>query len=211
MPEDDYGTWSPGRVEELSDGVIAIAITLLVLEIGIPTIEETSSDHELWSRLRDLWPSYVGFLISFITIALFWMIHHRLFHRLNRVNHQLIVANMALLIVVVFLPFPTAVLAEHLNHDGERAATIFYSGCLLVGVMIFSFLWHVAKDENGHLLKESVSRVEIAILDRRIRRSVVLYGVAFALSFLIPLLCLALLAALCVYYLLAPHALPKTQ
>lgn len=211
MQKSGNGTWDPGRLEAISDGVIAIAITLLVLAIGVPTAEETASNRDLWTHLAQLWPSFVGFLISFVTIAVIWMIHDRLFHRLARVNHQLIVANMALLIVIVFLPFPTAVLAEHLNHDGERAATIFYSGSVLFGVLTFALLWRVAKSNDGYLLKESTSQMEIAILDRRVHRALVLYAAAFVLSFLVPLLSLALIAALCLFYLLGPYVLPRTQ
>jgi uncharacterized membrane protein len=116
--------WSTGRLEAFSDGVIAIAITLLVLEIKI---EPPGFDH-LWRSLADEWPSYLAYVTSFLTIGGVWLAHHALFERLSAIDPVLMRLNLLLLMVVAFLPFPTALMAEALreSRDAERAAVVVY-------------------------------------------------------------------------------------
>jgi hypothetical protein len=113
------------RIEAFSDGVIAIAITLLVLEVRVPHVEEGES---LWDALRGLWPSYVGFGLSFVIIGIIWANHHEMFDFITRANRTLVLLNLLFLLCVGFLPFPTALLAEYLGREGERAAVNVYSG-----------------------------------------------------------------------------------
>ncbi len=105
------------RLEAFSDGVFAIAITLLILEIKVPAGPETQ-DHGLWRALLERWPSYVGYVISFATIGIMWVNHHALFKYIRRVDRALLLANLLLLMTISFLPYPTAVLAEHLSDAG---------------------------------------------------------------------------------------------
>src|SRR5215207_2371109 len=98
------------RLEAFSDGVIAIAITLLVLEIRVP--EEAESVSALWEALRDLWPAYLGYLISFATIGIMWANHHTIFRLITRTSHYLILTNLLFLLCLAFLPFPTALLTH---------------------------------------------------------------------------------------------------
>ena len=121
--------WGTGRTEAFSDGVFAIAITLLILEVNVP---ETAFDN-LWQGIADQWPSYLAYATSFITIGGIWLAHHGIFRRLQYANQRLMVINLLLLMVVSFLPFPTKLMAEAIHHsDAERAAVIFYGGTLLV-------------------------------------------------------------------------------
>ena len=103
---DEEGT---GRLEAFSDGVFAIAITLLILEIGVPHVP---ADGSLWRALRELWPSYLSYAISFVIIGVMWINHHNLFRDIARVDHYLLVLNLLLLMSISFLPFPTAVVAN---------------------------------------------------------------------------------------------------
>src|SRR5919108_1729971 len=107
------------RLEAFSDGVFAIAITLLVLEIRLP-----EGEGPLWNVLGELWPSYLAYVLSFVTIGIMWANHHAIFRLIARASHGLIVANLFLLMTIAFLPFPTGVLAEHLPHAGidQRSA-----------------------------------------------------------------------------------------
>jgi uncharacterized membrane protein len=105
----------PERLEAFSDGVFAIAITLLVLEIRVPSADQLSDPVELIKALGALWPSYVGYLISFVTIGIIWANHHNLFRLVARVSHGLVMANLLLLLTVGFVPFPTALLAATLE------------------------------------------------------------------------------------------------
>ncbi|MVU83344.1 DUF1211 domain-containing protein [Nocardia sp. ET3-3] len=112
------------RVETFSDGVMAIAITLLVLEIRVPETE----DGNLWHELTGLWPSYLAYAGSFLTVGVIWLCHHRFFGRIRKMDGLLHCGNLLLLLAVAFLPFPTTVLAHHLEDGGwnARVATAFY-------------------------------------------------------------------------------------
>ena len=148
---DNY--WGTGRTEAFSDGVFAIAITLLILEINVP---ETAFDN-LWRGIAEQWPSYLAYATSFITIGGIWLAHHGIFRRLQYANTPLMLINLLLLMAVSFLPFPTKLMAEAIhNPDAERAAVIFYGGSLLVISCLISALWgSVARDR--HLLRPEVS------------------------------------------------------
>ena len=116
--------WSTGRVEAFSDGVLAIAITLLVLEIKI---EPEALVHP-WKALADEWPSYLAYVTSFLTIGGVWIAHHALFHNLKLVDPFVMRLNLLLLMLVSFLPFPTGLMAEALQGStaAERAALVVY-------------------------------------------------------------------------------------
>ena len=100
-----------GRIEAFSDGVFAIAITLLVIEIGVPHIqgEGTTLSHALLEQ----WPSYLGYAISFLQIGVIWANHHNRFRFIARSDHILLFLNILFLMCVAFIPFPTALLAEY--------------------------------------------------------------------------------------------------
>src|SRR5258706_2511001 len=108
------------RLEPFSDGVFSIAITLLILEIKVPSTAEIAGSGGLWTALAGRWPSYVGYLLSFLIIGIMWANHHALFAYIRRVDRRFIFANLLLLLTLGFLPFPTALLAEHLAEAGAR-------------------------------------------------------------------------------------------
>ena len=122
--------WSTVRVEAFSDGVLAIAITLLVLEVDI----DPSGFEHLWRALADEWPSYLAYVTSFLTVGGVWIAHHALFSRLAYIDPVLMRLNLLLLMTVAFLPFPTALMADALrgSDDTERAAVIVYGGVAAV-------------------------------------------------------------------------------
>ena len=122
--------WETNRVEAFSDGVFAIAITLLVLEI---TVEPDQYDH-LGRALLDEWPAYLAYVTSFLTVGSVWIAHHSLFTHLRFIDPALLRINLMLLLAAAFLPFPTAVMAQAFNHSesAERVAVAFYGGTALV-------------------------------------------------------------------------------
>jgi uncharacterized membrane protein len=136
MPPHSSGTddpprmqrWDTARVETFSDGVFAIAITLLVLEIHVDDF-----DH-LARALLHQWPAYLAYVTSFLTVGSVWIAHHGLFTRLRLIDPVLLRINLVLLMAAAFLPFPTAVLAEsfHEGHEAERIAVVFYGASALV-------------------------------------------------------------------------------
>jgi uncharacterized membrane protein len=152
--------WGTGRIEAFSDGVFAIAITLLVLEIGVP---EAAFDN-LWRGIADQWPAYLAYATSFITIGGIWLVHHGIFRRLRYANSWVMRINLALLMAVSFLPFPTKLLAEAIHEtDAERAAVIFYGAILLVISLLLSALWGVVA-RNRDLLEPEVREQEIGAM-----------------------------------------------
>jgi uncharacterized membrane protein len=142
------------RIEAFSDGVFAIAITLLVLELKIPSPGSTS----LGVALARQWPSYVSFVISFAFIGIMWINHHRLFNHITRSDNVLMVLNLALLFGVTAVPFPTAVLAAHLGHRDQKTAAILFNATYVVIAIIFNVLWRYAT-KGGRLLHTDVAHL----------------------------------------------------
>jgi uncharacterized membrane protein len=174
--------WETGRTEAFSDGVFAIAITLLVLDIGIPA----SEFDDLWSAIFHEWPAYLGYTTSFLTIGGIWLAHHGIFRRLRYANNAVMRLNLLLLMAVSFLPYPTRLVAEAIrDQSAERAAAIFYGLCLLAIAVVFSALWGaVARDRK--LLKPEVTDDEVKAILVASSPSLGFYGGAIALAIVAP-------------------------
>jgi uncharacterized membrane protein len=125
------------RMEAFSDGVFAIAITLLILEIRVPHLDQNAGNGALVSALLTLWPSLLALVLSFFAILIMWVSHHELMRLVRRVDYQLLFANGFLLLLVTFVPFPTAVLAQYLGAKSGSAAVAFY--CLSFFVISIAF------------------------------------------------------------------------
>jgi uncharacterized membrane protein len=124
--------WGTGRLEAFIDGIFAIAITLLVLEIGVP-----ESDFEnLWKGIADQWPSYLGYATSFLTIGALWGIHHGIFRRLARADAMVMRINLLLLMLVSFLPFPTKLVAEAIDLTSAEGAAVIFYGLVLLSISV---------------------------------------------------------------------------
>jgi uncharacterized membrane protein len=174
--------WTTGRTESFSDGVFAIAITLLVLDLRVPA----SAFDDLWAGIPHQWPSYLAYATSFITIGGIWLAHHGLFHRLHVVSATVMRLNLVLLMLVSFLPFPTKLIAQAIrSSDSERAAVVFYGGTLLVISLLISALWRSAAGRR-ELLKPEVSEREIDALLRASGPNVGLYVSALVLAIVVP-------------------------
>src|SRR5215211_6964115 len=191
------------RLEAFSDGVIAIAITLLVLEIRVP--EEAESASALWQGLRDLWPAYLGYLISFATIGIMWANHHTIFRLITRTNHYLILANLLFLLCLAFLPFPTALLTHTLGQPGERVGIIVYSGAFLVTALAYNLLWSYAASHARDLMPDAAPQA-VQSITRRFRLGPPAYAIAFALAFINTTASLITLAVLALTYVFPYNA-----
>jgi uncharacterized membrane protein len=128
------------RVEAFSDGVFAIAITLLILDLKVPSVTQG----HLGSALARQWPTYAAFLISFWFIGIMWVNHHRLFNHIQRSDNRLLFLNLLLLLGVTVVPFPTALLAAHFHSPGRTVATAVFNGTYVVLAVFFNVLWHHA-------------------------------------------------------------------
>lgn len=178
-------TESPSRVEAFSDGVFAIAITLLILEIRVP-----HGDHDLWAGLRALWPSYIAFAMSFIVILIEWVNHHELLRMARGVSYPFLFANGLLLLTVTFVPFPTAVLAQNLATPDAKAAVAFYCATFVANALSWNLLF--ATMVRGGLLRPEVTAEAVRKVRRAYYLGVLVYAAATALAFVRPVLGLLL-------------------
>jgi uncharacterized membrane protein len=148
------------RIEAFSDGVFAIAITLLILEIKVPP-----ATVDLGSQLLRQWPSYVAFVISFAFIGIMWINHHRLFTHIHRSNTVLLILNLLLLLGVCWVPYPTAVLAQHLSAGDQKIAALLYHGSYFVIAIFFNVLWQYAT--HAGLLGHNANAAAAAKISRQ--------------------------------------------
>lgn len=192
------------RIEAFSDGVFAIAITLLALEIKPP--EDTA---HLARQLAELWPSYTAYVISFLLIGLVWANHHTMFEHIRRGDRVLLFLNTLLLMNVAFLPFVTSVIALALRTgDGQRTAVVLYGSTLVVGGVFFNAVWAWAR--RGHrLLDPDLSATSARRIGRGFLAGPVLYLVGTLLGAAIPLAGLVVFAALILVYWLPVSALSQ--
>jgi len=181
------------RIEAFSDGVFAIAITLLILEIKIPPVTQAS----LGRQLLQQWPSYVAFLMSFLFIGIMWINHHRLFTHIRRADNGLLFLNLLLLLGVSAVPFPTAVLAAHATAPGLRTAAALYNGTYVIIAVFFNLLWRYAVSRN--LLDRSSAEFGVST-SRQYMVGPLLYAICFGLVWVNVALSLALNLALAVYF-----------
>ena len=194
------------RIEAFSDGVFAIALTLLILEVKIPPLTSIANDVALQTYLIKQWPTYLSYVLSVIVIGIFWVAHHGLFHYIKRTDRNLLWLNILYLLCVTFIPFPAALLGEF---SGYQTSVVLYAATLAItGILLDVMLWYVT---NGHRLVEpdiDPALIRVAMIRNLI--GPVIYSLAIVISFL-PLhlfglnslqLCFALYALVPVLYIL---------
>ena len=200
-PEEHLGRLSPtGRVEAFSDGVMAIAITLLVLELKVPATIDVG-DGQLLARLVDRWPSYVAYLAAFLTIGIIWLNHHTLLSKIARFDARLHWLNLVLLLGVATLPFPTALLADYVGRGGFNAsvAAAAYGLTATLMALPWSFIWRHLRD-HPELLEPGYDAAHAGAELRRGALGVPIYAAATLVSFLAPLLALVLYGGIAALY-----------
>jgi uncharacterized membrane protein len=168
------------RLEAFSDGVFAIAITLLIIEIHVPEVEGGS--RALAQALLDMWPSYFAFALSFVTILIMWMNHHAMFLWLRHPDGAIFVGNGVLLLTITALPFTTALLGDYLGHDGGRAAAAVYAAHLVAINLGYTWLWRAMTSRRAKVCPD-LDDAEISLTNRYLAFSLVAYLAAFALAF----------------------------
>ena len=195
-----------GRVEAFSDGVFAIAITLLILEIHVPG--DTS---HLLDELLQLWPSYLAYVVTFLLIGLVWANHHVMFEYIERSDRLLLFLNTLLLMNVASLPFVAAVLASALrNGEGENVAVGLYGGTLAVGGVFFNALWlHASR--HHRLLNDTITPTEARALAQRFLAGPVLYLAGTVVGVFFPIAGIVVFAFLILFYWLPPQRLRRVR
>jgi uncharacterized membrane protein len=189
------------RLEAFSDGVFAIAMTLLVLDIRVPPAGPGAPP--LGPALLHQWPAYLGFVTSFATIGIMWINHHMNFTLIRRTDHALLVLNGLLLLGVTSLPFSTGLVAAYVGHTGAHVAAAVYAGTFLFIALIWSGLWRYART-RGHLLGPGADDRRVEAVTRAYRPAVLWYLLAFLAAFVNALASLAIIAGLAVYFAVVP-------
>jgi uncharacterized membrane protein len=191
----------PERLEAFSDGVFAIAITLLVLEVRVPGPTDLASNDRLLAALGGLWPSYLGYVISFATIGIMWANHHNLIRLVAKVSHGLILANLLLLMIVGFVPFPTALLAGSLGTPSAQVGILVYIGTFFWLAVAFNILWYEIR-RDPDVLRRDIGRRSIVAISRSYRLGPPGFFVAFVGALINPALGMAIVVVLVLLYLL---------
>ncbi len=194
---------SKNRLEAFSDGVFAVAITLLVLEIAVPT------GNDLWHKLGDEWPSFASFFVSFWVIGIIWVNHHGVVDHLKRANRGVLYLNLLVLMSVVLIPFATALMAEHLKSgDDEHVAAAVYAASFVLMAIAFGVLWEYITRHR--------EKLGVELTDEEVRRTSLafqignpFYLLALVVAFISPEAVLVIIAALAVYYMVAGMRSPE--
>ena len=174
-----------GRILALSDGVFAIALTLLILDIVLPA---RTNDDNLGQTLLHIWPRYLAYALSFLVIARFWVIHHQTFKLIVRDNTTLVWLNFLLLFFIAFLPFPTAVIGAH---EGSAAAAVLYAiAVCLTGASSAAYLWYATGRAN--LIRPDVGRGQIRAMRARSMSGPVFFALTVPVAAFVPYLAEAL-------------------
>jgi len=132
---------SPSRLEAFADGVFAIAATLLILNVDTQVPEDVEN---LGAQVLHIWPSYLAYAVSFVTIGIMWVNHHTIMGQVGRTDRRFLFANIGLLMCIAFVPFPTRLVAEHIRGEGAEAAALTYGFTMVVTAVMFNLTWFYA-------------------------------------------------------------------
>jgi len=183
-----------GRLEAFSDGVFAIAATLLVLEFSV------SSGRDLGHQLVHLWPAYLAYVTSFVTIGIIWINHHHTVSLIARTNRTMLFLNNILLLTIAFLPFPTKLVGDYLHHGGEEAAVLAYTATFVIMAALHQVWWQYAR-RGRRLIGADVPDSALRGVDRAYAPGVPMYLLTFAIAFFSPLAAVFATFAIAAFYL----------
>ena len=185
---------STSRLEAFADGVFAIAATLLILNVSV-------AGTPLGSQLLRIWPSYIAYLVPFVTIGIIWANHHLVMEQVGRVNRTFLMLNVLFLMMIAFIPFPTRLLAEHIRDEGARAAALAYGTTLTITAILFNLTWRYAAS-GRRLLREDADARTVRGIGRTYLPGPFLYLGATLVALLSPPASAALYAAIAIFYVL---------
>ncbi len=197
---------SRGRLEAFSDGVFAIAITLLILDVTVPHGSGAHLAHALVAE----WPAYLAYVTSFLTIGVIWINHHAMFSKVGRIDRSFVFVNTVFLLVVAFIPFPTRLLAEYIRDPaGARTAAVFYGLTFIVVALAFDVTWFtIARDRR--LVRDDVPQEDVDDITRSFGPGILVYGIATAVAYFSPIAGTFLFLAVPAFYAL-PASITRTR
>ena len=186
------------RLETFADGVLAIAATLLILNVDTQIGEH---QQDLAHRLLEIWPSYAGYAVSFITIGIIWVNHHGLMTQIERADRIFLFLNVFLLLVVAFIPFPTRLIAEHIQDDGATAAAVSYGINLTLVAVMFNLTWFYAS-RDARLLRPDHDPNAVKGISRSYRPAPYIYFAMTLVAFLAPVVAVLLYGGFALFWMI---------
>jgi uncharacterized membrane protein len=196
-PKPRHWGFRTGRLEAFSDGVFAIAVTLLVLDIAV----SGDAGQHLLRSIAELWPSYLAYAVSFSTIGAAWLAHNAISEYLERTDAAFVRLNLLLLLVVSFLPFPTRLVADYVKQvSAERVAVTFYGITLLLATTLLMVLWRYAV--RAHLVRPDTADEEIELLTQRLTPGTAGYVVLIGSGLFFPIAAVIGYLAIALYYII---------
>jgi uncharacterized membrane protein len=175
----------PNRIVGLSDGVFGFAMTLLVVELVVPVIPKLRAAEELGGMLLGMWPKFFIFILSFLVMSLLWFLHINLYRYIKRSNHVFTWINIILLMIIVFVPFSTALIGEY--HIYSKVAVIFYGVNGFLGMLMLNIIWWYAT-KNKRLVDKKLESKDIKLFQIRILPGSLTFIPAIALSLVNPII-----------------------
>ena len=192
------GEKETNRIEAFSDGVFAIAITLLILDVKVPDVHQHANT-SLWQELLNQWPVYVALATSFFSILIMWVNHHALFNLISKIDNRFMFANGLLLLLVIIVPFPTALLSEYYLTDEADVACAVYAGSFALICVSYNLLWWSA-NYKGKLLKESVTDSFRKEVSMKFFLGIPSYLIAVVAAFINVHVCMAICSSLWIFW-----------
>jgi uncharacterized membrane protein len=186
-------------MEAFSDGVFAVAITLLVLDLQVPKIGNDAPAAAVALALARQWPSYLAFVTSFFTVLIMWVSHHSIFKLVQKANARVLFANGLLLMLTTVVPFSTSLVTQYLRFAAAKIACAVYGGTFVMISLAFSLLWYGLRHDRA-LLSPSASEEVVARIDRSYRIGPPMYILATAGAFLSPYVTIAICTGLWIFW-----------
>jgi uncharacterized membrane protein len=188
----------PARLETFADGVFAIAATLLILNVDAQVAGDVEN---LGDRLTHIWPSYLAYAVSFVTIGIMWVNHHWVMAQIDHTDRRFLFANIGLLLCIAFVPFPTRLVAEHIRGDGARDAALAYGFTMVATAIMFNVTWFYASARR-RLLRPDADPAVVSGISRSYLPGPWIYLGATLVAFLSPTASVVLFLAIAAFYVL---------
>ena len=186
------------RIETFADGVFAIAATLLILNVDAQISEDV---HDLGTELLHIWPSYLAYAVSFVTIGIMWINHHTVMSQIDRTDRRFLVATVGLLLCIAFVPFPTRLVAEHIRGEGAQDAALAYGFTMVATAIMFSITWFYAS-RGKRLLRPDADPAIVTGISRSYLPGPGIYLAATLIAFASPATSVVLFMAIALFYVI---------
>ncbi|TQM21423.1 TMEM175 family protein [Chryseobacterium aquifrigidense] len=190
------------RIEGFSDGVFAIAVTLLVLDLHFPEENSIQNGNDLLIFLKNQWPAFLAFILSFFSIFIMWVNHHKIFKQIYSRNSAITFANGLILFLVSAVSYPTALLARYFDGEASSVVVALYTGIFVLINLAYNLLWFLAT-RNKKLLRPGITDTAIKKIHNNYLYGLPIYVMALILSFWIPALSLLIILGLWIFWALS--------